>query len=133
MNYLSNNILYLRKKNNLKQGDMEVNLGIARATWSNYENGMTEPAFDTLIRIAKFFKVNLNDLILVDLANQPEEADTATEKSFKPSPPRPYAETTLNIEELTFEDNKETTLWYLLREIRTIRKDIEKIKNKIQL
>lgn len=46
---------------------MEKLLGIKPTTCSNYENGVSEPQIQGLIRIANFFEVNLQDLITEDL------------------------------------------------------------------
>lgn len=56
-------IAQLRKKNNLKQDEVAQKVGVNRATWSDYERGKTEPNFSTLIRIADFFRVNIDGLI----------------------------------------------------------------------
>lgn len=48
---------------------MYVHSGITRATWSNYENGNTEPDIKTLANISGIFGVTLDDLILSNLEN----------------------------------------------------------------
>lgn len=127
MNYFSKNILYLRKKSNLKQAHMESSVKVTRATWSNYENGMTEPSFDKLIEIAKFFRVSLDELLLVDLVKEPDSEN----EGKRTSSIRPYNSYSSSLEEMTLEDNNETTLWYLLREMRALRKDMDQLKNKV--
>ena len=68
MNHFAKNLLFLRKRKKLSQSEMPELTGIGRATWSNYENSDTEPNIDGLIRIAKFFEIDLHTLITVDLA-----------------------------------------------------------------
>lgn len=68
MNYFKKNIRYLRETLKLKQDEMLAGTGIKGGTWSNYENGRTEPGIDTMITISKFFGVELSDLIETDLS-----------------------------------------------------------------
>lgn len=59
MNY-KNRISALRNSRHLTQDDMSAMLGISRAALSHYEQGRREPDYDTLIKIADFFKVSLD-------------------------------------------------------------------------
>lgn len=67
-NFLSKNIAYLRKSANLKQDEIQAQLGFKRNTWSNWENGISEPNISTLLTISIFFKVDISDLINKDLS-----------------------------------------------------------------
>lgn len=64
---LSKNLYFLRKSRDITQAQMPENVDVGRATWSNYENGMTEPDISTLIRISDFFNVSIDDLVKEDL------------------------------------------------------------------
>ena len=99
---------------------MESGIKVTRATWSNYETGATEPTLDTLIQIAKFFRISLDDLLLCDLVKEPD--DTVVSASSAVYSP--------GLEKMTLEDNEETTLWYLLKEMKAIRKDLDNLKNR---
>lgn len=68
MNYLPGNLYILRKSRKLQQEEMQTALGISRATWSNYENGKTEPQIQTLIQVASYFEVTMDDLLRKDLS-----------------------------------------------------------------
>jgi transcriptional regulator with XRE-family HTH domain len=71
--YLPNNLLYLRKRRGLAQAEMQAHTGIKKATsatWSNWELGNTNPDFDSLISISKFFRVTLDDILLKDLEEE---------------------------------------------------------------
>lgn len=61
------NLKFLRRKKGLKQNDMQVELGISRSTWSNYENGFTKPDIDTIIRISDYFVIDCDTLLRVNL------------------------------------------------------------------
>ncbi|WP_428909450.1 helix-turn-helix domain-containing protein [Niallia sp. Krafla_26] len=52
----------LRKSNHLNQGDVAKYLGVARNTYSGYEIGTREMDYDTLVKIADFYKVSLDYL-----------------------------------------------------------------------
>lgn len=67
-NYIGNNIVFLRKKAGLKQEEIQSTLGFKRNTWSNWENGISEPNISTLLVISNFFKVDLTELITKDLS-----------------------------------------------------------------
>lgn len=67
--YLYNNLKILRKRRGWTQDEMQSRCGVSRATWSNYENGNTEPDIQTLAKISFVFEVSIDDLILKNLAN----------------------------------------------------------------
>jgi transcriptional regulator with XRE-family HTH domain len=54
----------------MSQAEMHELTGISRVTWSNYENGNTEPEIAKLLNIAKAFKVSVDELLNVDLRNK---------------------------------------------------------------
>lgn len=66
---LAINLKYLRKKNNLTQDDMVKILNITRQAYSNYETLNRTPDIDTLIILANYYKVNLNDLVFCNLSD----------------------------------------------------------------
>ncbi|MGN6493543.1 MAG: helix-turn-helix domain-containing protein [Agriterribacter sp.] len=76
--HLYNNLKLLRKSKGWKQEDMQAHCGISRATWSNYENGNTEPDILSLVKIAAVFDLSLDDLILTELK------DTSRKKRKRP-------------------------------------------------
>ncbi|WP_018342373.1 helix-turn-helix domain-containing protein [Cytophaga aurantiaca] len=67
MNNFALNIQILRKSNGFKQSDFEI-IKIKRTTWNNYESGKSEPDIDTILRIANFFGVDLETLLVEDLS-----------------------------------------------------------------
>ena len=56
----------LRKSHHMTQKELGARLGLSKAVVSKYENGMGYPAYDTLIRIADYFKVTTDYLLGVD-------------------------------------------------------------------
>ena len=56
---MKNRIKELRTKHNYTLDDMEEKTGIKRGTYSNYENGKTEPKLETWQKLADFFGVSI--------------------------------------------------------------------------
>ena len=53
----------LREENNISQSEIAIFLNIKQNTYSQYETGKRQIPIDTLIKIAKFYKVS-TDYIL---------------------------------------------------------------------
>jgi transcriptional regulator with XRE-family HTH domain len=85
MNYFSGNIRFLRNKRGLSQAEMLNNLGFPRTTWSSYENGVSQPDIDGILRIASFFGISVAELLEKDLSDHDfilsEPAVSAVEKT----------------------------------------------------
>ena len=60
MTIFSERIKRLRKNKGLKQQELAEILGIKRNTYSDWENGKTEPRFDNLVKLADLFDVSLD-------------------------------------------------------------------------
>lgn len=60
----------------LTQSDLANKLGINRPKIGSYEEGRAEPKLSTLQRISHFYKVNIDDLLELDLSKEsPKEKD----------------------------------------------------------
>ena len=59
-------IIRLRKENNLTQEEMAKKLNVTRQAISNWENNRNLPDFEMIILIAETFDVSLDELILGD-------------------------------------------------------------------
>ncbi|MGV8094382.1 MAG: helix-turn-helix domain-containing protein [Mangrovibacterium sp.] len=70
MNYFSGNIRFLRNKKGLSQAEMLDHLGFPRTTWSSYENGVSQPDIDGILRIASFFGISVTELLEEDLTEK---------------------------------------------------------------
>lgn len=66
-NFFAKNLVHLRDRHNLKQADIQERLGIMRNTWSNWENGKSEPSLENLFKIAHFFGVDVGNLLSEDM------------------------------------------------------------------
>ena len=54
---------YQRENFGCKQKQMAELIGIAPRSYQRYESGEREPNIETLVQIADFFKISLDDLI----------------------------------------------------------------------
>ena len=68
MNFFAKNIHFLRKHYDFTQAEMPARIDIGRATWSNYENSVSEPDIEKIIGISALFKVSIDALLMVDLS-----------------------------------------------------------------
>ena len=66
-NYFSKNVLFLRKKSRLTQSECASALSLKRNTISNYESGHSEPNIDTIILLAGYFAITVDELLMVNL------------------------------------------------------------------
>lgn len=53
----------LRNKIGLKQEEVAIKLGLNTRTYQNYELGRRQPDYKTLIQLADFFNVSLDELL----------------------------------------------------------------------
>ncbi len=56
----------MRKKRNMTQAELARAVGIAQSSVSTLESGETEPAFRTLIKLAKALNCSLDELVDMD-------------------------------------------------------------------
>ncbi len=70
MTYIAKNMRFLRKIAGLSQHDFAQKVALNRGNIASYEKGTAEPSTEKLLRITKFFQVNLTDFIEKDLENE---------------------------------------------------------------
>jgi len=68
MNFFADNLKFLRKQKKLTQSDFAKKVGINRPKVGSYEEGRAEPNMETLQNISHFFKIRMDDLVEVNLA-----------------------------------------------------------------
>ena len=59
---LGNHLKKLRKSYNLTQEQLAEKLNISRVNYTRYENGKVRPDYETLIAIADFYDISLDEL-----------------------------------------------------------------------
>lgn len=65
--YLAQNLKYLREQRGFNQIELSDALGMSRAAIGNWEKRLRIPDIETIIKLAQFFDVTLDDLILKEL------------------------------------------------------------------
>ena len=63
MKVFQENLIELRKRNNLTQKAVATELGITQPSYIRYENGTAEPTQETLVKIADLFDVSVDFLL----------------------------------------------------------------------
>jgi transcriptional regulator with XRE-family HTH domain len=126
VNCLPRNLKFLRKHRKLRQEEMQEQVGFSRSTWSNYENGNTDPSIDNLIKISNFFGISLDDLVTKDLAAGDIFSEGMVENAGI-SKPSSYA---LN-ETVSLANDDGDDVRYLLNEVAILRKDIDTMRKDI--
>jgi len=58
------NLKQQRKECNLSQVKLAKELGLTRSMIASYEQGIAEPTFCNLIKMAYYFEVSLNKMVL---------------------------------------------------------------------
>ena len=59
---LSNKLKSLRKSEGLTQAELSEKLNIGRVNYTRYENGSVRPDYETVIKIADYYKITLDEL-----------------------------------------------------------------------
>jgi transcriptional regulator with XRE-family HTH domain len=118
MHYLGKNMRYLRKQLSKTQSEIAALIKKGQTTIGNWENGISEPNLDELLVISNFFDIPLDALIKVDLA----EANTKHRQG--PANTVPYDHSSETLSEVGERDDK---LSYVLREIKSLREEMERL------
>ncbi len=58
-----NNLKFLRQERELGQVELAKQLGVSKGIISLWENGLREPNLASLVTIARFFHVSLDELV----------------------------------------------------------------------
>lgn len=67
MSLLSDNMRYLRAQLHFSQQKVADSLSITRGRYAKYEDGLSEPPVEILVKISRFFNVSIDLLVTVDL------------------------------------------------------------------
>ena len=81
--YFSQNIKLLRKRRNRTQDVVSGELGFSRSTLNSYENGIViNPTLEALVSFSKYFRVSIDTMIKVNLAQLSESQLSEIEKGY---------------------------------------------------
>ncbi len=67
MRKLAKNLRFLRRRSNVSQARFAEEIGLTRSNIASYELGKAEPSASNLAKIAKYFNINMLQLIEADL------------------------------------------------------------------
>ncbi len=81
MDLLSKNLVWYRKNMGFNQEEMARQIKVSRNQWSDYERGRSEPSISTVVRIAAFLKVSLDELLSDRIENITFENGEVVRKS----------------------------------------------------
>lgn len=81
MSIFSDNLRFLREKKDLSQQKLADKLIITRIRLAKYEQGVSEPPFDVLQRLSKFYNVSIDILISVNLRKYPIDGLLSTSEN----------------------------------------------------
>lgn len=71
MSIFSDNIKVLRGKKMITQQELAETLIITRSRYVSYEDGRSEPPYDVLIKISKYFHLSIDLLLTIDIRKYP--------------------------------------------------------------
>ncbi len=74
---IAQNLIELRKNRNLKQSELSEAIGYSDKTISRWENGTSVPDISTLIKLAEYYNVTINDIITENAASKSLEEKKA--------------------------------------------------------
>ena len=69
----SEHLFYLRERRRLKQSDVADAIGITVRGYRNYERGTREPVMSTLIALADFYGISLDELVCRRREGEPSD------------------------------------------------------------
>ena len=73
--HIAENLQRLRTFHDFRQKDISEQLHISRQAYSNYERGKRLPDLETTLRLANFYRITLEQLLLApDPAQMPDAA-----------------------------------------------------------
>lgn len=139
MNFFAKNIHFLRKHYDFTQAEMPTHIDIGRATWSNYENNVSEPDIDKIIGISQLFKVSVDTLLRVNLAENVHLIGIYdVENNGKNVHVNVHANVSdadmllVNEKDIPFEKvKKEQVDLLILKQLNTLAEDVKEIKSKL--
>ena len=74
---LQDNLKRLRAENGISQEELAIRLNVVRQTVSKWENGLSVPDADMLIRIASVFDVPVSEFLGMKLENEDDKNELA--------------------------------------------------------
>lgn len=73
MDFFKKNLRFLRRTQKLKQSDIQKLMGKSSSAVSNWELGKSTPDVPDIVKLAQFFKIDVNDFLTKDLSKEDYE------------------------------------------------------------
>lgn len=67
MNYFAHNLKALRKEKKLSQPELAKAINVSKGMISFWENEIYEPTASNIIKIANFFNVSIDELLMTEI------------------------------------------------------------------
>lgn len=80
--HLPSNLKHMRSRRGVSQDVVATALDIKRSSYIGYENGTAEPALGLLVRMSRYYRVPLDQLLTEDLSAMPESKMGIMERTF---------------------------------------------------
>jgi transcriptional regulator with XRE-family HTH domain len=127
MSTFSKNLRFLRKKGNHNQEDIALLFKKKANTIGNWENQKSEPALVELMKLADFFHVSTEDLLLTDLAARDHVSYAGREISSNTGSAVRSLESfkTHDIPGNTSIDGSLDAFWFVLRELKALNEKVD--------
>ena len=78
---IASNIKFLRERKGLSQTQLSEVLALTQSAISSYEKEKSQPLPDGLVKLANYFDISIDDLLLKDLNSQ--DSDITTRKELE--------------------------------------------------
>ncbi len=99
MNYISENIRFLRVVAGLSQAELAEQVGLNRANIASYERKIAQPSIEALIKMSELFQVQLLKIVQEDLSIEAQNNPADNEFTQKADTPEKTPKIVNNIQE----------------------------------
>ncbi len=94
---ISQNLIDLRKSRGLKQSELSEAIGYSDKTISRWENGTSVPDIATLVQLATFYNISIEDFIHENAAARAQEEEIKTKKEQQDNLINKFTMSTLSV------------------------------------
>lgn len=127
--YLGKNIRFLRKQFPVTQSKLASLIGKGQTTIGNWENGISEPNIEELLILSNYFDISLDLLIKVDLSQTNYRVEKDRKDTAIPKSSAKYDQPPEN--EMMVGERDDEGLSYVLREIKSLREEVNFIRSRL--
>jgi transcriptional regulator with XRE-family HTH domain len=132
MNFLGQNIRYLRRQAANTQTELASLINKGQTTIGNWENGISEPSIEELLILSNYFATPLDILVKVNLSQTNWVSEKAREKN------KGHRSDTVTVydhsvmKESMVQENGGNDLSYVLDELKALREEIDRIYSRLE-